>query len=75
MNWKDSVSSVYTNVDTYTIILCCPCYMPIYVLRIEGIMHDPKGSALCFLTLGHILAYNMDNTILLSLLLWMSLVI
>jgi hypothetical protein len=24
-----------------------------------------KGSALCLLTLGHILAYNMDNTILL----------
>jgi hypothetical protein len=27
------------------------------------------GSALCFLTLGHISAYNMDNTILLLLLL------
>jgi hypothetical protein len=32
-------------------------------------VHDPKGSALCFLTLGHISAYNMVNTILLSLLL------
>ena len=40
----------------YTIILCCPCYIP-------------KGSALCLLTLGHISAYNMDNTILLLLLL------
>ena len=47
-----------------TIILCCPCYMPKYVPRLEGIMHDPK-SALCLLTLGHISAYNMDNTILL----------
>ena len=25
----------------------------------------PSGRALCLLTLGHILAYNMDNTILL----------
>ena len=33
--------------------------------RPEGIMHDPKGSALCLLTLEHISAYNMDNTILL----------
>ena len=40
-----------------TIILCCPCYMPKYVPRLEGIM--------CLLTLGHISAYNMDNTILL----------
>jgi hypothetical protein len=24
----------------YTIILCCPCYMPKYVSRLEGIMHD-----------------------------------
>ena len=39
-----------------------------YVPRLEGIMHDPKGSALCLLTLGHISAYNMDNTILLLLL-------
>jgi hypothetical protein len=37
--------------------------------RLEGIMHDPKGSALCLLTMGHISAYNMDNTILLLLLL------
>jgi hypothetical protein len=43
--------------------------------RPEGILHDPKGSALCLLTVGHISAYNMDNTILLLLLLWMSLVI
>ena len=27
----------------YTITLCCPCYMPKYVPRLEGIMHDPKG--------------------------------
>jgi hypothetical protein len=26
----------------YTIILCCPCYMPKYVPRLEGIMHDPN---------------------------------
>ena len=39
-----------------------PCYMPKYVPRLEGIMHDPKGSALCLLTLGHISAFNMDNT-------------
>jgi hypothetical protein len=44
--------------------------MPKYVPRLEGIMHDPKGSALCLLTLGHISAYNMDNTKLLLLLLW-----
>ena len=43
----------------YTIILCCPCYMPKYVPRLEGIMHDPEGRrALCLLTLGHISAYN-----------------
>jgi hypothetical protein len=36
--------------------------------RLEGIMHHPKGSVLCLLTLGHISAYNMDNTILLLLL-------
>ena len=36
-----------------TIILCCPCYMPKYVPRLEGIMHSPSGRALCFLTLGH----------------------
>jgi hypothetical protein len=24
-----------------TIIFCCPCYMPKYVPRLEGIMHDP----------------------------------
>ena len=34
-----------------------------------------SGRALCLLTLGHISAYNMVNTILLLLLLWMSLVI
>jgi hypothetical protein len=44
-------------------ILCCPCYMPKYVPRLEGIIHDSKGSALYLLTLGHISAYNMDNTI------------
>jgi hypothetical protein len=22
--------------------LCCPCYMPKYVPRLEGIMHDPE---------------------------------
>jgi hypothetical protein len=39
--------------------------MPKYVPRLEGIMHDQEGgSALCLLTLGHISAYNMDNTIL-----------
>jgi hypothetical protein len=36
--------------------------MPKYVPRLEGIIHDPKGSALYLLTLGHISAYNMDNT-------------
>ena len=25
-----------------TIMLCCLCYMPKYVPRLEGIMHDPK---------------------------------
>jgi hypothetical protein len=44
--------------------------MPKYVPRLEGIIHDPKGNALCLLTLGHISAYNMDNTILFSLLLF-----
>ena len=34
-----------------------------------------EGSALCLLTLGHILAYNMDTTLVLLLLLWMTLVI
>ena len=29
--------------------------MPKYVPRLEGMMHDPEGSALCLLTLGHIL--------------------
>ena len=28
-------------VFIYTIILCCPCYMPKYVPKLEGIMHDP----------------------------------
>jgi len=37
--------------------------MPKYVPRLDGIMHIPKGSALCFLPLGHISAYNMDNII------------
>ena len=32
---------------SYTIILCCPCYMPKYVPRLEGIMHDPKVSCSC----------------------------
>ena len=36
-----------------------------YVPRLEGIIHSPSGRALCLLTLGHISAYNMDNTILL----------
>jgi hypothetical protein len=35
--------------------------MPKYVPRLEGIMHDPKGSTLCLLTVGHISAYNMDK--------------
>ena len=48
-----------------TIILCCPCYMPKYAPRLEGIMQSPSGRALCLLTLVHISAYNMDNTILL----------
>jgi hypothetical protein len=39
--------------------------MPKYVPRLEGIMHSPSDRALCLLTLGHISAYNMDNTILL----------
>ena len=36
---------------------------------LEDIMHDPEGETLCLLTLGHISAYNIDNTILLLLLL------
>ena len=51
--------SFYSSI--YTIILWCPCYMPTYVPRVEGIMHGPS-------------AYSMDNIILLLLLLWMSLV-
>jgi hypothetical protein len=39
--------------------------MPKYVPRLEGIMHSPSGHAIYLLTLGHISAYNMDNTILL----------
>ena len=50
---------------TYAIILCCPCYMAKYVPRLEGIMHDPNNN----------IVLSMDNTILLLLLLWMSLVI
>ena len=34
-----------------TIILCCPCYMPKYVPRLEGIMHDPK----------HVICRNMSQ--------------
>jgi hypothetical protein len=45
-----------------TTLLCCPCYMPKYVPRLEGIMHS-SGGALCLLTLGHVSAYNMENTI------------
>ena len=48
-----------------TIILCCPCYMPKYVPRLEGKMHSPSDRALCLLTFGHISALNMDNTTLL----------
>ena len=32
------------NGHNYTIILCCPCYMPKYVPRLEGIMHDTNMS-------------------------------
>ena len=56
-------------LDIYTIILCFPCNMPKYVPRFEDIMHNPEGSALYLLTLGHILAYFTDYTILLLLLL------
>jgi hypothetical protein len=35
--------------------------------KVRSIMPSQKGSALCLLTVGHILAYNMDNTILLLL--------
>jgi hypothetical protein len=42
------------------------CHMPLLHMHIIYV---------CLLTLGHISAYNMDNTILLLLLLWMSLVI
>ena len=38
--------------------------MPKYVPMLEGIMHSSSGRALCLLTLGHVSAYNMDNTIL-----------
>ena len=31
----------YFRSGIYRIILCCPCYMPKYVPRLEGIMHDP----------------------------------
>ena len=37
---------IIQNIDgitSYTIILCCPCYVPKYVPRLEGIMHDPEG--------------------------------
>jgi hypothetical protein len=36
--------NVFLSLNNHTIIWCCPCYMPIYVPRLEGIMHDPKGS-------------------------------
>ena len=29
-----------------TIILCCPCYMPKYVPRLEGMMHDLEGECI-----------------------------
>ena len=56
-----------------TIILCCPCYMPKYVPRLEGIMPSNHGTYFGIYTpirvvhyaLGHMSAYNMDNTILL----------
>ena len=33
--------------------------------KVRSIIHSPLSRALCLLSLGHILAYNMDNTILL----------
>jgi hypothetical protein len=35
--------------------------MPKYVPRLEGIMHDPKGSAISLLTFRHTSAYNMGQ--------------
>jgi hypothetical protein len=37
-------TETYTQYNNYTIILCCPCYMPKYVPRLEGIMYDPEGT-------------------------------
>jgi hypothetical protein len=52
------------------------CYLPIFILSIhfrqisffkitKDIQSNTSGRTLCLLTLGHISAYNMDNTILL----------
>ena len=41
-----------TNKTNYTIILCCPCYMPKYVPRLEGIMHDLEGECIMPSNLG-----------------------
>ena len=69
---------IYTLYDCYiyTMILCCPCYAEICP-KVRRYNARPEGQCiiLCILSLRYILAYNMDNKILLLLLLWMSLVI
>ena len=53
----------------------CLFEVPICLIEVPNYPGAEVLRALCLLTLGHISAYNMDNTILLLLLLWMSLVI
>jgi hypothetical protein len=49
---KRNKSVVICDIDIYTIILCCPCYMPKYVPRLEDIMHDPEGECIMPSNLG-----------------------
>ena len=56
---------IQSNNNDNTGIVLYMLYAEICPKIIEGIIHFTSGRALCLLTLGHISAYNMDNTILL----------
>ena len=56
---------IQSNNNDNTGIVLSMLYAELYPKIIEGIMHFTSSRALCLLTLGHISAYNMDNTILL----------
>jgi hypothetical protein len=40
---KKRIKTIQNLNNIYTILLCCPCYMPKYIPRLEGIMHRPEG--------------------------------